>query len=168
MVHKNADGLSRLCTWEPNTNEDPAMLVWTTDIICMDPKFCKAIVTHLPTDKYFRVLYRQLRDQIKTTAEAEGGPKTTYNSFRLERDTGLLFFMDKEGHSRLCIPERMHAEMLKEAHDNRMHGGIDKTYDYLRQTTFMAKMRSVVEAYILGCPTCNASKPKMHKPYGEL
>ena len=62
----------------------------------------------------------------------------------------------------------MHHMILAYAHDQKNHGGVDRTFHRFRENVYIPQLRKIVERYVLGCPVCQISKPGHRKPYGEL
>ena len=161
--HGNADGLSRIPTQETDlTHAFPAVVIQAED------KFLQEISEALPTDPHFGRIHEHIQKQVKDTQDSESGPRTTYQSYRLDPDTGLLYMLDRPGPDRLCVPRKLVRKVLEYGHDSHAHGGINRTYDRLRTSVYIPKMRKVVQAYIESCPSCQLSKPSRQLPYGQL
>ena len=156
--HGNADGLSRIATSSYTTKPNVTLLH-------MDPKLRARIINAYPNDKHLSAIYKKLQNQVKSTKR---DVKTTYHSFRFDRPSQLLYFLEKNGHERLCIPSRLYSTVLTHAHDDKSHDGIDRTYYRIRQNVYIPRLWKIVEDYVKGCPICQLAKPGHHKPYGEL
>ena len=168
-VHRNADALSRLQEvylkdkdgTKVRTEPEPVHLV---NVLSMDPALKNSLLKDLPNDKHLGKIYRRLLEVSESDA-TPGEPRI--GKFKLETSSKLLYFCSKDG-DRLCIPKSMHQVILTAVHDHKGHPGIAKTYDRLRRSIYMARMRSEAESYVLACPVCNQSKPGRHQPYGQL
>ena len=131
----------------------------------MDPKLRQRIIRAYPNDKHLATIYNKLQRQSQST---ERDKTTTYHLFRFDRPSRLLYFMERNGHERLCLPTKLHETVLAYAHDSKSHDGIDRTYQRIRQNVYLHRLRKVVEDYVKGCPVCQIAKPGHHKPYGKL
>ena len=97
--HQNADGLSRL----PTQTRTEA---WTIDVTTIEPTLRLLIVQNLSSDKHLQSIYIDIMQQIKWTFMDNTGPKTTKHNFRVDPFTKLLYMIDQDGHSQLCIPKK--------------------------------------------------------------
>ena len=146
--HGNADGLSRIPTEETLTNVFPVAVVQAEE------EFLKQISEALPTDPHFGRIYDQIQKQVKETQDAESGPQTTYQAYRLDLNKNLLYMLDRPGPDRLCIPQKLTRKVLEYGHDCHAHGGINRTYDRLRTSIYIPKMRKAIQVYVESCPAC--------------
>ena len=160
--HNNADGLSRLPTGETQVDVYPVVVVQA------EKEFLKEIAAGLPKDPHFGKIHGHLKKQVKETETLESGPQATYQSYRLDIDSQLLYMLERSAPDRLCIPEKLVRQILEYGHDHHAHGGIHRTYDRLRSSVYFPKMRKVIQSYIEGCPACQLSKPSRQLPYGQL
>jgi hypothetical protein len=90
----------------------------------MHPDILKAIAAELPRDKTFGIIYAKLKQLYASTRY--GAPVTTFESFRRDPKTKLLYFCEGD-QDRLCIPHNLRQRLLQ-AHDNRAYVGTDRTY----------------------------------------
>ena len=167
--HNNADGLSRLET-TTTTKALPVEPQEVHTLMELDSGLRKAIVNALPNDKHLGKIYGAIQKRIKSASgnPAEDTVTTTLHSFRIDRGTKLLHFQGQDGKERLCLPAKFHKMILRFAHDQAGHVGKTKTYDRIRQSIYVPRMKHLVDEYVLGCPVCRVSKPGHHPPYGEL
>jgi uncharacterized Zn-finger protein len=92
-----------------------------------------SIVKNLPADRYFGKVYRQLLQQVQATGRDVTGPNTTYEQFRIDRKSRLLYLRDHAlQRDRLCIPYLLRQKVFEMSHDARAHQGIHRTYACLR------------------------------------
>ncbi len=68
------------------------------------------------------------------------------------------------------MPKIVRTKLISRHHDDPLagHFGIDKTRELIAQKYYWPTLRRDVEAYIIGCDVCLASKSVRHKPYGDL
>jgi hypothetical protein len=92
------------------------------------------------------------------------------NKWILKKISGvpLLFIWKRNEGLRVCIPESLHQDVLRIAHDNQAHAEIERTYSALRDHFYLRQMGSVVRSYVSSCPQCLTKKTVRHKPYGQL
>ena len=161
-LHQNADGLSRL-----QATPRAACLIteWKENLLQMDPRLQERIVRALPKDRHLGTVYKNI---TKRAGQDDGHGSTTLHSFRYDRDTKLLYFVEPDGRERLCLPEALHNQVLKYAHEQAGHEGIGRTYSRIRENVYLHRLRKVVEKYVHSCPICQLAKPSHHRPFGEL
>lgn len=159
-THQNADGLSRL----PTSSNDAYPVV----LLNADDEFRSTIRESLPSDPHFGKLYKKIQDQVDETRNSETGPKTVYQSYRLDLDSGLLYFVNKPEPDRICIPANLQLQLFQFAHDNHAHGGINRSLNRIRRSAYIPKLKKHLQTYIDGCPACQLSKPSRQLPYGQL
>ncbi|KAL2060379.1 hypothetical protein VTL71DRAFT_9774 [Oculimacula yallundae] len=141
--------------------ETPAQMT----MVHLDKQLVRSVVRQLPSDRTFGTIYRQIKSKY------DKSPKDariyTYESFRLDSKSKLLFFMD-DGKDRLYIPDKMIRTVLEIGHDQRAHVGAHRTYEFLKDQIFIKRMWKTVKSYITYCPTCRLAKPSRTLPNGEL
>lgn len=83
----------------------------------------------------------------------------------------LLYFNGAEGGSRLCVPQSLQNEIMKEGHDSAeegAHAGFARTYNRLRVTYYWPQMSKDIERYVNTCDYCQKTKPRRHGKQGYL
>lgn len=86
-------------------------------------------------------------------------------------ETGLIFFEDDLGRTRLCVPEAVRLDIIKEAHDELSeagHGRYHKTYNRIAAGYYWPRMSRDILRYVRTCDVCQKIKPKRHAPFGLL
>lgn len=73
-------------------------------------------------------------------------PITTFESFRLDPKSKLLYFRDSDEGERLCIPDKLWTTFARIAHDDRAHVGGNRTYDFLRRNIFALRLKKKTDA----------------------
>ncbi len=70
----------------------------------------------------------------------------------------------------LYVSEIVRTKLISRHYDDPLvgHFGIDKTRELIARKYYWPTLRRVVEAYVIGCDVCLASKAVKHKPYGDL
>ncbi len=68
------------------------------------------------------------------------------------------------------VPEIVRTELISRYYDNPLasHFGIDKTRELIAQKYYWPTLHCDVEAYVIDCDVCLASKLIRHNPYGDL
>jgi len=92
----------------------------------------------------------------------------TFESFRFDAKTKLLFFCNPNSIKRLCIPNKFVLEVLKIAYDNCAYISLHQTYDFLKDKVFMKKMWRITKSYVTSYPIYKMAKPKQAYPNGKL
>jgi hypothetical protein len=108
------------------------------------PSVLEEIKDELPLDKGFRLIYRKPLSQIRETKMDENGPKTTFQEFRIDPKTELMYCI-RGGEDRLCIPAALHQKVFELGHDSRAHPGIERTYSFLRPYVFLIGMQKMLK-----------------------
>ncbi|CZT02527.1 uncharacterized protein RCO7_06258 [Rhynchosporium graminicola] len=188
--HQNADALSRLPRREPadqtiyhtskesmtvttirafpvavtDPEEHPSTLAATA--IHLSETMVSQFRRELPRDKTFASVYNSMMGRLKSSPPEE--PTTTFENFRLDPKTKLLWFRDSDIIERLCVPGKYLQRVLEIAHDNRAHVGSKRTYEYLRRHTFIPKLWKTTKEYVRSCPTCRMARPDTQIAPGQL
>ena len=73
---------------------------------------------------------------------------------------GKLWWIDRTGHDRICIPKANRVQILREFHDTPLggHFGTDKTYASMRRYFYWPNMKRTVEEYVTTCDQCQKQK----------
>ena len=91
-----------------------------------------------------------------------------YHSYRLNKDTELLYFVNKSNSNRICISTNLKKKIFEFVYDNYAHESFYKTIDRLRSSTYCLKMRKKIRSYIKNCSTCQLSKSSRRPFYEKL
>jgi hypothetical protein len=86
-------------------------------------------------------------------------------------ENGLLYFEDWEGNMRLCVPQSLRNQIMRDDHEiitKGAHSGYHKAFNRLASTFFWPRMSKDIKAFVLSCDICQKNKPKRHAPYGLL
>lgn len=78
-----------------------------------------------------------------------------------------LYRKTAEG-SRWVVPQAVVWRVVKGAHDDVGHFGLDKTLERVKATFWFPRMRQFIRKYIIECVECCYNKAKAGKPEGEL
>ena len=145
--------------------EDDAVTVAS---LHMSDELCEAFIAGYYKDRALKTVYTKLCEQLQSSMEKRTIPILTFHLFRIDPRTKLMYFMDPRG-DRLAVPATQRTAILRMAHDNRAHTGVQRTYQFLRSIAYFPNMKSTVHDYIRhSCPQCNAAKPDTRTPYGDL
>jgi len=80
-----------------------------------------------------------------------------------------LFFTERrKGELRLCIPESMVEDVLRQNHDDIGHPGIRKTYLSISNRYYIRRLSTRVRQYVNNCSVCQTSKPTNEQLMGKL
>lgn len=97
-------------------------MVNTVTVLGLHDDLKSRIVEALPAGDYLGPILKRIRESDSSTSHC----------FRFDADTGLLYFVDAEELSRICIPEVIQQDVLQQAHDDSGHLEVEKTYARLR------------------------------------
>lgn len=84
---------------------------------------------------------------------------------------GLLYFIDWEGRTHLCVPKPLCTEILTEIHEllsYAAHGGFAKTYNRVASIYYWPRMSRDIKAFVSTCDVCQKMKSPRHLPYRYL
>ena len=132
----------------------------------LDNDFIKSIAGSLPNDRTFGKVYRKMLGTF--TDSPTNARVTTFESFRLDHPTKLLFFRDSDTEERLCLPQNFLAIAFKIAHDDRSHVGTRRTYEFLRRHILIPRLQKQTSIWVSNCPICNAAKTSHQGLLGTL
>lgn len=135
-------------------------------LLHIDSTFGQTVAIALPNDKSFRRLYKKMVQRFE--ASPEDARITTFENFRYDSESGLIYFRDTDVKERLCIPDSLIQEVFKMAHDNRAHIGTQRTYDWLKECIFIRRLWRRTRKYVSGCPVCKLAKPDYSQASGLL
>lgn len=82
---------------------------------------------------------------------------------------GLLYHKPSGG--KLCIPQYLQADVIREAHDTILggaHVGVDKTSATVKSRHHWPKMTDLIEDWIVGYDVCHRVMHRNARPYGLL
>lgn len=157
----------------------------------MSPEFKEKVIDGYPHDSRYNRIIRAFREReelmAKLDAQAEQRRKTQGERNRKPGDSEetppqryprlavgpfewkdeLLYYIDNSGIRRLCIPKSCIHEILRLAHDNMHHFGVQKMLATLDSVHFHQKTWNV-RKYVQHCPACKANQTDRHSPPGEL
>ncbi|CEN62173.1 hypothetical protein ASPCAL08811 [Aspergillus calidoustus] len=169
-THIVPDALSRLPSWARDDVEDSIDMLysWFGD----EDHRPNEGEPHVMTIKLAADFEQRIRDGyqkegrwtsiIKILKDNEGSPSPVRLPFRVQDN---LIYTVPEG--KLCIPDAIHQEVLKIAHDASGHGGVERTLHHLNGVTF-SRARHKVKVYIDHCNECQNKRTRRHAPYGSL
>ena len=121
--------------------------------------FTKPFVKPCPLNSRFSKIYGEIQNQISRLFSNESESQTVYQSYRLNSKTGLLYFVNKPDPDRLCIPAKLHQEISQFAHEYHAHEGIAKSWNRIRRSAYIFKLRKALQTYIESCFACQLCKP---------
>ncbi|KAJ4813235.1 polyprotein [Rhynchospora pubera] len=142
--NKVADALSRR---EGHCLDDVVDIAGLVSVTALLPKWVEDIQQSYTDDPWIATL--------RTKAQEEEG-----SAHRLVTNhQGLLRFKN-----RICVGNHgtWRQQLLKEVHDSSIggHSGIFNTYKRVKAMFFWPKLKEMVQAYVLSCPTCQMTKPE--------
>lgn len=142
--------------------EAQAATLWTSTEIKIHPKLLDIYLKGYEMDKYFQEIVQALRN-----TEDWRNPK--YRNYFFGED-GLLYLLDANEDQRICVPNLLKNEILKEHSKPNIgkHDGVLKETIRFRKKYFWPTMIADIKKYVLSCDICQKIKSKTHKPYGLL
>lgn len=108
-------------------------------------------------------------DICKIKAILETGDRSDYkdifNKYALKG--GRIYKITEKG-LRCVVPKAIRFQILRMAHDESGHFGLDKTYDLVSSQYWFTKMRRFIKKYVANCLNCIYFKLPGGKPKGSL
>ena len=140
-------------------------------LIQLDEDYKRQLSESYESDMHFgpiwRILNQFAQEHEQPIPEFLGRPNSPYKLLNA-KDHPLIFFEDAtDQRLRLCIPFRHLKEVLRLAHDQENHYGIEKTYGKVITGFFAPHLFRQVKRYIAHCPKCAINRTLRHKPHGE-
>ena len=115
-----------------------------------DPKEICAILDNYEEDPHFK--------EVLSSFPKE--PPFTFKNYHQNQD-GLIFFGDKTGRDRLCIPLAMRTRLIEEIHNSltgTAHGRFEQTYRKIANGFYWPRMTRDIQQVISTCPICQKIK----------
>jgi Integrase zinc binding domain len=138
---------------------DSAEITWRADHFQIPSDIKGAIVRALPADPHLGAVYQDIYKRMKDTMDAEAGPITTRETFRVDCTTKMMFQISRDGYERLCLPVKAHRYFLQWAHDRLGHQGVTRVCERMRRNTYVPHLRQAVKKYVAECAVCASCKP---------
>jgi hypothetical protein len=130
--------------------------------------FLDRVVKKLKIDDVFKKIYAHLQKQVRRIAISNEEVNILYQFYRLDLESRLLYLVNRSKSNRLCILKVLQKEILEYAHDKHAHDEMHRTYDLLRRSVFILKMKRLVSEYVLFCLVCQLSKSSRQLSYEKL
>ena len=144
----------------------------SVSLVQLDEEFKKEISESYESDIHFGPIWNILTKYVeeyedRPIPEFLGRPRSPYKLMN-SKEHPLIFYEDTfDQRLRLCIPYKQLKEILRMAHDQENHHGIEKTYARAIAGFFAPPMFRQVKSYIGHCPKCVINRTLRHKPHGE-
>jgi hypothetical protein len=147
--HLNADELSRfVCV---NDDESERKIQKNEFVISLfilvdfaNSSFLNVVRKAIFTDDVFDKIFQKIKNQLQNSKFNEDN-MIKYQSYRLNLESNLLYFIEITNSDRLCILEKLSKNILFHAHDRNAHDEIYRIYEFLRRSAFISKMKKRVK-----------------------
>jgi hypothetical protein len=104
--------------------------------------------------------------------ESAPSPETLLTLSRFQKgNNGLLYFLDADWNSRLCVPKTQVAFILKWMHDSAIesaHAGPERLLARIRELFYWPRMARDVDKFASSCDVCQKIKVDCRAPMGGL
>jgi phosphopantetheine adenylyltransferase len=159
-AHLNVDELSRMITKSNNFSSKTQLATISLSVLIIkdNSEFLTQVTNNLSTDEVFQKIYKHLQQQIKKTKDDEEEINTQYQSYRMNSNIDFLYLIARSKSNKLCISKNLQKKILKYAHDKHAHEEVHRTYDLLRKSVTMSKIKKLVYKYVTFCSFCQFSK----------
>jgi len=120
-------------------------------------------------DLVFSPVQEHLNDKGSETPKTKKAWRTRERAKSYVLQDGLLYH--KQSGGKLCIPDNLRSDVIREAHDVILgggHAGIEKTIAAVASQYHWPRMTDKIANWIPGCDVCYWVKHKNAKPYGIL
>lgn len=144
-----------------NNNEDP----WSNKphlLIAINPQTISDFVEGYRSDSYFTPKY----------ADVAPNPKTVITASQFQKEGNrMLYFIDADWNTRLCVPKSQINFILKWIHDSpteSAHAGYKRFLAHLKEVFFWPTMANDAYRFALFCDVCQKIKVDHRKRMGPL
>jgi hypothetical protein len=170
--HLNANELSRLVCVnddesERNIQKNEFVISLSIVVDIANSSFLNVVRKAIFTNDVFDKIFQKIKDQLQNSKFNEDN-MIKYQSYRLNFESNLLYFIEITSFDRLCILEKLSKNILFHAHDRNAHDEIHRIYDFLRRSAFISKMKKRVKKYVTACSSCQIFKDSTQKSYEKL
>lgn len=104
----------------------------------------------------------QMQDpNLRQIVSTLNGTNNTDDTAQIRADyvvEGCRLFRLINGERKWVVPKNVRWRMVKSAHDDRGHFGLEKTLQHLQQKLWFARMRNFVKSYLAACVECCYNK----------
>ena len=124
-----------------------------TTLVGMEPEEISRWRTAYGEDPHFDSVLKAIR-----TDESNSVPYPQYHY----SDSGLLYFEDSTGNTRMCVPKGLRNEIMSEGHNvisESAHSGYYKTYNRISATYYWPRMSRDIKSFVNTCDVCQKTKP---------
>lgn len=161
ITHLNVDDLSRLTFNLKNENEFDVFnekrkielsfirKTMSITIIKNINDFLKRVVKKLMINDIFKKIYAHLQKQIQKIDVNNKRLNTFYQFYKLDLDFKLLNLVSRSESNKLCILKALQKEILEYAYDKHAHEEVHRTYNFLRHSVFISKMKKLINEYVI-------------------
>jgi len=165
-----ADALSRIAYTQPSTPETTRSLLNVIELrISASNDWLDDIRAGYTEDLVFSPVLEHLNDKGGETPRTKKARRTRERAKSYLLQDGLLYHKPSGG--KLCIPDNLRSDVIREAHDAILgggHAGIEKTIAAVASRYHWPRMTDTITNWIRGCDVCHRVKHKNAKPYGLL
>ena len=138
------------------------LMIYNTTLIEVDPRFKRKLIIDYIKDQFLQNLLPILKQKAST-----GNLQFTLNQ-------DLIYYINNftqlncHCQWQLCILQNCYPEVLKMAHDDRQHAGVNCTINHLYESIYIYQMTKHIQQYIKHCPDCHKLQIRRHQQYGKL
>jgi hypothetical protein len=170
--HLNANELSRLVCIDDDKNErkiqkNESVISLSVVTNSANSNFLNIVRKTIFKNEIFDKIFQKIKKQMQNSEFNENN-MIKYQSYRLNFESKLLYFIEITNSDRLCILEKLSKDILFHAHDRNANVEIHRIYDFLRRSAFISKMRKRVKKYVNACSSCQIFKDSTQKSYEKL
>jgi hypothetical protein len=140
------------------TQADEVVYNYAASLVEMSPEFRERPLQGYSADTRWSKI-------IETLKSNDESPVPAHLPYMLDDD--LLYLVDNDTTRRLCIPRALEREILKLAHDDNAHPGLQRTMEHLHGFA-LYQTRRRVKKYIDHCQSCLENNTRRHKTYGSM
>ena len=141
LLEDDSTTLSAISIGNTNSNsEEYTTSAYHSLVIGFSEKEYEKWKTAYKKDKHFK-------EVLKAMSETKDWAKPLYPQYYL-RDDGLLMFEDGTTNTRLCVPDELRLEVMKDIHDGvteSAHAGYHRCYNRIAGTYYWSKMSSITK-----------------------
>ena len=141
-LYQNVNELFRLFTYDVE--------IYSTIILNANEKFYAFIQNSLLIDSHFDKIYNKSKQQIKNTIKKIDS-QIVYQSYRLNINSNLFYFINRFESNRVCILIFLHFQLFQYVHDNHAYNKFNRFLYRFKQNAYIFKMKKLFQKYINDC-----------------
>ena len=132
-THQNANDFFKLFTYDKKS--------YFIIIMSANETFQNFIRQIFSKNFHFEKIYEKIQQQIKNTKNEKNDVQIFYQTYKLNINIDLLYFVNKSKSNRFCVFVNLQFQFFEFVHDNHVHDDINRFLQKFKRDVYMSKMR---------------------------